>query len=77
MAFLLTRFCSQDTNTMQYELMKAIGVRRCVTIVGDPDQSSQLYLNSSPHQLKTFYFSIWLALRRNYQLGQDARRFNI
>ncbi|KAF8806984.1 UvrD-helicase-domain-containing protein [Phlegmacium glaucopus] len=29
----------QDTNTMQYELMKAIGVRRCVTIVGDPDQS--------------------------------------
>ncbi|KAH9481404.1 ATP-dependent DNA helicase srs2 [Psilocybe cubensis] len=29
----------QDTNTMQYELMKAIGYRRCVTIVGDPDQS--------------------------------------
>ncbi|KAF9565266.1 UvrD-helicase-domain-containing protein [Agrocybe pediades] len=29
----------QDTNTMQYELMKAIGFRRCITIVGDPDQS--------------------------------------
>ncbi|KAF8149889.1 P-loop containing nucleoside triphosphate hydrolase protein [Crassisporium funariophilum] len=29
----------QDTNTMQYELMKAIAIRRCVTIVGDPDQS--------------------------------------
>ncbi|KDR76278.1 hypothetical protein GALMADRAFT_225966 [Galerina marginata CBS 339.88] len=29
----------QDTNTMQYELMKAIAVRRCLTIVGDPDQS--------------------------------------
>ncbi|KAF8962796.1 UvrD-helicase-domain-containing protein [Flammula alnicola] len=29
----------QDTNTMQYELMKAIAIRRCLTIVGDPDQS--------------------------------------
>ncbi|KAJ3512674.1 hypothetical protein NLJ89_g3394 [Agrocybe chaxingu] len=29
----------QDTNTMQYELMKAIGIRHCVTVVGDPDQS--------------------------------------
>ncbi|KIM39808.1 hypothetical protein M413DRAFT_74334 [Hebeloma cylindrosporum] len=29
----------QDTNTMQYELMTAIAIRRCVTIVGDPDQS--------------------------------------
>lgn len=35
-------FVSQDTNTMQYELMKAIAIRRCVTIVGDPDQSSNL-----------------------------------
>lgn len=31
---------SQDTNTTQYELMRAIAVNRCVTIVGDPDQSS-------------------------------------
>ncbi|CAA7266986.1 unnamed protein product [Cyclocybe aegerita] len=29
----------QDTNTMQYELMKAIGIRHCLTVVGDPDQS--------------------------------------
>ncbi|KAF9485206.1 P-loop containing nucleoside triphosphate hydrolase protein [Pholiota conissans] len=29
----------QDTNTMQYELMKAIAIKKCVTIVGDPDQS--------------------------------------
>ncbi|KAF8905113.1 P-loop containing nucleoside triphosphate hydrolase protein, partial [Gymnopilus junonius] len=29
----------QDTNTMQYELMRAIAIRKCVTIVGDPDQS--------------------------------------
>ncbi|EFI27904.1 ATP-dependent DNA helicase pcra [Coprinopsis cinerea okayama7 len=29
----------QDTNVTQYELMLAIGTARCVTIVGDPDQS--------------------------------------
>ncbi|KAL0574734.1 ATP-dependent DNA helicase srs2 [Marasmius crinis-equi] len=29
----------QDTNTTQYELMRAIALVRCVTIVGDPDQS--------------------------------------
>ncbi|KAG7451185.1 UvrD-helicase-domain-containing protein [Guyanagaster necrorhizus] len=29
----------QDTNFTQYELMRAIGVARRVTIVGDPDQS--------------------------------------
>lgn len=37
-------FVSQDTNTMQYELMKAIAIRRCVTIVGDPDQSSNSFV---------------------------------
>ena len=37
----LTLACSQDTNTMQYELMFYIAEsHRCVTIVGDPDQSS-------------------------------------
>ena len=35
--------CSQDTNTVQYELMKHIAsANKCVTIVGDPDQSSEL-----------------------------------
>lgn len=29
----------QDTNVMQYELMKALAVDRCVSVVGDPDQS--------------------------------------
>lgn len=32
---------SQDTNVTQYELMTAIAVTRCITVVGDPDQSSQ------------------------------------
>jgi hypothetical protein len=32
---------SQDTNTMQYELMRYIGAAHgCITVVGDPDQSS-------------------------------------
>lgn len=33
---------SQDTNTIQYELMRRIAAASgCVTIVGDPDQSSE------------------------------------
>ena len=62
MTLLLIPLCSQDTNTMQYELMKAIGIRRRVTIVGDPDQSSRFYFSSLLHLLKIF-FSIWLAVR--------------
>ena len=32
---------SQDTNSMQYELMiRLASAHGCVTIVGDPDQSS-------------------------------------
>jgi superfamily I DNA/RNA helicase len=34
---------SQDTNTMQYELMRYIAAaHRCITVVGDPDQSSAI-----------------------------------
>ena len=33
---------SQDTNCAQYDLMSALAVDKCVTIVGDPDQSSSL-----------------------------------
>lgn len=29
----------QDTNITQYKLMRALAIARCVTIVGDPDQS--------------------------------------
>ncbi|KAF9445472.1 P-loop containing nucleoside triphosphate hydrolase protein [Macrolepiota fuliginosa MF-IS2] len=29
----------QDTNVTQYELMHELAVRKCVTVVGDPDQS--------------------------------------
>ena len=37
----LTRRHSQDTNTTQYQLMKYLAAAHgCVTVVGDPDQSS-------------------------------------
>lgn len=36
---------SQDTNAVQYELMRCIAAAsRCVTVVGDPDQSSTFWL---------------------------------
>lgn len=38
---------SQDTNITQYELMKALAVDRCVSVVGDPDQSSAATLIST------------------------------
>ena len=38
----MVQSCSQDTNTTQYELMRYIAQTcQCVTIVGDPDQSSE------------------------------------
>ena len=37
----ILRSFSQDTNSMQYELMTRLAsAHGCVTIVGDPDQSS-------------------------------------
>ncbi len=39
---ILTSLASQDTNIMQYDLMRYIASpNRCLTIVGDPDQSSE------------------------------------
>lgn len=32
---------SQDTNVTQYEIMGALAFSHCITIVGDPDQSSE------------------------------------
>ena len=47
MQFLTLSPYSQDTNTIQYELMKRIAAASgCVTLVGDPDQSSELSTNT-------------------------------
>ena len=68
---------SQDTNTMQYELMRYIAAaHRCVTIVGDPDQSSTISIlpfNLIDHL--TSLISIRLAFGRNREFGQDAQRY--
>ena len=65
---------SQDTNTMQYELMKAIAIRRCVTIVGDPDQSSNSSVVSPFELAENSFISLWLALSRGHKPFEDAKR---
>jgi hypothetical protein len=37
----LIPLCSQDTNVLQFELMHQMAPHGCVSIVGDPDQSSE------------------------------------
>lgn len=44
--FILILYISQDTNVTQYELMEALALNRCVTVVGDPDQSSVLFIHN-------------------------------
>lgn len=62
---------------MQYELMRYIAAaHRCVTVVGDPDQSSTIYIltfNFMDHL--TSLISIRLAFCRNRELVQDAQRY--
>jgi hypothetical protein len=33
---------------MQYELMRSVATEQCVTVVGDPDQSSKFSSNNNP-----------------------------
>jgi hypothetical protein len=68
---------SQDTNTMQYELMRYIAAaHRCVTVVGDPDQSSTIsILSFSMIDHLTSLISIRLAFGRNRELVEDAQRY--
>lgn len=56
---------SQDTNTIQYQLMLHIAASsRCVTIVGDPDQSSTHPPIMMSHLLRAYVnFSLWLEIR--------------
>jgi len=52
----LTPSHSQDTNTMQYQLMQGIGTRKCVSIVGDPDQSSESGLSGNEQRFNVPQF---------------------
>ncbi|KAF9532506.1 P-loop containing nucleoside triphosphate hydrolase protein [Crepidotus variabilis] len=61
----------QDTNTMQYQLMRCLGVRRCVSIVGDPDQSIYGWRSAEVTNLakmrKDFPNTRQIYLERNYR----------
>ena len=64
---------SQDTNTIQYELVKCIAVRHRVSIVGDPDQSSE-YDQYLTFQVLIIPNSLWLALGSSRESIKDAQR---
>lgn len=68
---------SQDTNTMQYELMKAIALGRSVTIVGDPDQSSEFFDIFLYNFDLIMHFSIRMALSRSHKFTKDETRYAI
>ncbi|CAL1703524.1 unnamed protein product [Somion occarium] len=62
----------QDTNTMQYELMQHIAAaNRCVTIVGDPDQSIYGWRSAEVENLQRmrqdFPSTIQILLEHNYR----------
>ncbi|KAK7463908.1 ATP-dependent DNA helicase srs2 [Stygiomarasmius scandens] len=61
----------QDTNITQYELMRAIAVARCVTVVGDPDQSIYGWRSAEVGNLKKmqkdFPYVEQIFLEQNYR----------
>ncbi|KAF5367496.1 hypothetical protein D9758_003744 [Tetrapyrgos nigripes] len=61
----------QDTNITQYELMRAIAVAGCVTVVGDPDQSIYGWRSAEVGNLKKMQkdFSLveQIFLEQNYR----------
>ncbi|KAJ3808888.1 P-loop containing nucleoside triphosphate hydrolase protein [Lentinula aff. lateritia] len=61
----------QDTNVTQYDLMKAIAYARCVTVVGDPDQSIYGWRSAEVGNLarmrKDFSSAEQIFLEQNYR----------
>ncbi|KAF5391670.1 hypothetical protein D9757_002375 [Collybiopsis confluens] len=61
----------QDTNTTQYDLMRAIAFARCVTVVGDPDQSIYGWRSAEVGNLarmqKDFASTEQIFLEQNYR----------
>ncbi|KAJ3820348.1 P-loop containing nucleoside triphosphate hydrolase protein [Lentinula raphanica] len=61
----------QDTNVTQYDLMKAIAWARCVTVVGDPDQSIYGWRSAEVGNLarmqKDFVSTEQIFLEENYR----------
>ncbi|EMD33499.1 hypothetical protein CERSUDRAFT_57154, partial [Gelatoporia subvermispora B] len=66
----------QDTNTMQYELMRYIATSsRCVTVVGDPDQSIYGWRSAEVENLekmqRDFPSTVQIMLEQNYRSTQN------
>ncbi|OBZ72374.1 ATP-dependent DNA helicase PcrA [Grifola frondosa] len=62
----------QDTNTMQYDLMRHIAApSRCVTVVGDPDQSiygwRSAEIQNLAHMQRDFPSTVQIFLEQNYR----------
>ncbi|KAE9400182.1 UvrD-helicase-domain-containing protein [Gymnopus androsaceus JB14] len=61
----------QDTNVTQYDLMRAIAFARCVTVVGDPDQSIYGWRSAEVGNLarmqKDFFSTEQILLEENYR----------
>ncbi|GAW01673.1 atp-depentend dna [Lentinula edodes] len=70
----------QDTNLTQYDLMKAIAYARCVTVVGDPDQSIYGWRSAEVGNLarmrKDFSSTEQIFLEQNYRSTASILRAN-
>ncbi|ESK94683.1 atp-depentend dna [Moniliophthora roreri MCA 2997] len=71
----------QDTNITQYELMRAIAIAHCVTIVGDPDQSIYGWRSAEVGNLakmrKDFKGTQHIFLEQNYRSTSSILKASI
>ncbi|KAJ3920166.1 P-loop containing nucleoside triphosphate hydrolase protein [Lentinula edodes] len=71
----------QDTNLTQYDLMKAIAYARCVTVVGDPDQSIYGWRSAEVGNLarmrKDFSSTEQIFLEENYRSTASILRASL
>ncbi|KAJ3885161.1 P-loop containing nucleoside triphosphate hydrolase protein [Lentinula edodes] len=71
----------QDTNVTQYDLMKAIAYARCVTVVGDPDQSIYGWRSAEVGNLarmrKDFSSTEQIFLEENYRSTASILRASL
>ncbi|RDB25802.1 ATP-dependent DNA helicase PcrA [Hypsizygus marmoreus] len=71
----------QDTNITQYELMSALALNRCVTVVGDPDQSIYGWRSAEVENLakmrKDFCGTEQIFLEQNYRSTASILRTSL
>ncbi|KAF5382208.1 hypothetical protein D9615_004383 [Tricholomella constricta] len=71
----------QDTNTTQYDLMLALAMHKCVTVVGDPDQSIYGWRSAEVENLakmcKHFRGTQQILLEENYRSTASILRTSL